>query len=105
MNQQENQSIGPGGNGGDIFIFAREINGTGKIQADGGEGSIGGQGGRISVITDKNNFTGQLSVKGGNSLNKKVVWKELEFWVALLTFMVAVISIPWWPVLFKFVWE
>lgn len=50
------------GNGGDIFIAARNMTGTGEINADGGEEN--GKAGNITIITDNNSFAGKISAKG-----------------------------------------
>lgn len=58
-----------GGDGGNIFIAARKIQGGGKILADGGQGDIGGKGGNVSIISeDMSGFDGEISAKGGDSV-------------------------------------
>lgn len=51
-------SIGNGGDAGEIFIAARNIVGNGKIEANGGNGFIGGKGGKITLISEDNQFAG-----------------------------------------------
>ncbi len=57
-----------GGDGGKIFIFAKEMAGDGKITVDGGDGRQGGNAGNIHIETQKNDFTGDISAKGGKSI-------------------------------------
>lgn len=66
-----------GGNGGKIFIFSRNIVGTGNISANGGHGDVGGNGGEIHIESDNNQFNSTLSATGGNSTkNKKEAKKK-----------------------------
>lgn len=54
-----------GGDGGSIVILTEDINGSGKIIADGGDGQKGGAGGNINIIAEENRFRGEISAKGG----------------------------------------
>ncbi len=69
-NSQNN--YGHGGKGGEIFIFANQIIGRGKIRVDGGDGFPGGDAGRVHIESAVNNFTGEISAKGGNSFRPPV---------------------------------
>ena len=64
-----------GGAGGTILIETSELQGTGILRADGGNGSYGsgGGGGIISLIENRSTFGGTLSVIGGNSGNPGIV--------------------------------
>jgi len=64
-------SLGCGGDAGEVFIVARKIIGNGKITADGGDGNIGGRGGKVTIISEDNQFSGHISARGGKSLSKK----------------------------------
>jgi hypothetical protein len=64
---------GGGGSGGSISIYAEHFQGTGTIDAEGGNGAPssfishggGGGGGRISLHRDNHTFSGNVSVAGG----------------------------------------
>lgn len=96
MENEENQKgRRSGGNGGKIFIFAKEIRGNGKILADGGSGFVGGKGGEIHIVSEKNNFTGEVSAKGGkfNIIAKKDKgpdWGKLQVIIAVIAIVVSV---------------
>lgn len=89
-NKSEEQENGSGGNGGEIYIFAKEIKGNGKILADGGNGFVGGQGGKVHLFSEDNSYTGVISAKGGKSHNKegystrKIDWQK---WGAIAAFI------------------
>ena len=68
-------NIGRGGDAGDIFVAARNIEGSGSFEARGGDGSVGGKGGNVTLITDNNQFSGIIDVQGGRSVNQE---QELE---------------------------
>jgi len=91
-NQTKNiNNIGKGGDAGEIFIATKNIRGNGKIEADGGDGSIGGMGGKITVISENNQFTGKISAKGGQSLNKLKWWEKS--WVQVIVLLSAIVGI------------
>lgn len=72
-NQPDSSSQrGVGGDGGKVFIVAKEIKGHGKILANGGDGSIGGKGGEVHIVAGKNEYTGEISTKGGESSSPPV---------------------------------
>jgi hypothetical protein len=58
------------GDGGEIYIAARKITGTGTITANGGDGIKGGKGGKVTMISDDNQFEGDISTEGGKSMAK-----------------------------------
>ena len=90
----EKSEMGRGGDAGEVFIAARKIIGTGKITADGGDGSVGGKGGRVIIISEDNQFTGQVSAKGGKSLSVSKRWWEssLVQVIALLSAILGIIG-------------
>ncbi len=101
MNNSKDQKIGPGGDGGKVFIFARKIKGSGKILADGGGGSVGGKGGEVSVVADENQYTGEVSAQGGksdnfSSNNEKINWQK---WGTIFTIVGVIVAliIWYWP--------
>jgi hypothetical protein len=64
---------GGGGSGGSVWLNAQTIEGTGTIQATGGDGGTGGEdggggaGGRIALHHTSYTFTGGLKANGGDS--------------------------------------
>lgn len=84
-------NIGRGGDAGEVFIAAKNIQGNGKITADGGGGSIGGKGGKITIVSENNQFAGKISAKGGQSLNKSKWWEKT--WVQIIFLLGALAGI------------
>lgn len=83
--------INNGGNGGEVFIFAKKISGDGLISVDGGNGLIGGNAGKVHIEAEDNNYKGTISAKGGNSF-LKIKWWEKN-WIQILIFISALITI------------
>ncbi|KKW19974.1 MAG: hypothetical protein UY63_C0004G0059 [Parcubacteria group bacterium GW2011_GWA2_51_10] len=96
MDKSENQNRGLGGDGGKVFIFAKEIKGSGKILADGGDGFTGGKGGEVHIVTEKNDYTGEVSAKGGKSDDVrptgKIDWQKRAVIVAVIIFVFGLIA-------------
>jgi len=59
-----------GGQGAEVFIFSRNITGSGEIITDGGDGDEGGDAGVVRMISESNHFLGKISAKGGKSYRK-----------------------------------
>jgi hypothetical protein len=64
---QHQEFLPRGGNGGHIIIFANTIQGSGKIEVNGGDGPIGGNAGKIEIEARVNKYNGELSANGGKS--------------------------------------
>lgn len=101
MNWQtkKQENLGKGGDGGKIFIFSKEIQGNGKIQANGGEGEQGGEGGEVNIISEKNKFFGEVSAKGGTSFVKQKWWEKN--WIQLIMLISAILGIIGFIFLFR----
>ena len=84
----EKSKIDRGGDAGEVFIAAKKIVGTGKITADGGDGSIGGKGGKVTIISEDNRFAGQVSARGGKSFSRTRQWYE-KWWGILILGIIA----------------
>lgn len=68
-----------GGDGGKVFIAARKIQGSLKITADGGQGSISGKGGEVHLISDDmSEFNGEISARGGDVVVSEEMLNELK---------------------------
>ena len=79
---------GGGGSGGSLWIHARLLDGKGRLQADGGAGSVssygsggGGGGGRMAVYYSGGGFTNfdLCTVNGGSGYNAGAVGTALFF--------------------------
>ncbi len=77
------KKIGIGGDG-EVFIAARNIVGTGTIEARGGEGFGGGKA-KVTLITDNNNFEGTINAIGGASQHAGKKW-YLSWWMKFLIY-------------------
>ena len=58
--QIKKTKINSGGDGGEIFIFAKKMAGKGLITVDGGNESIGGNAGKVHIETDDNKYKGKI---------------------------------------------
>jgi len=81
-------NLGKGGDAGEVFIAARKIVGSGKITADGGDGSTGGKGGKVTLICESNQFDGEISAKGGKPFIFQSLWYQ-TWWGMLILGIVA----------------
>lgn len=76
-NQAKNSSDqATDGHGGSVFIISKNISGSGKISADGGNGVVPGHGGKIEIISDNHQFAGEISAKGGKQIGQHRKWWE-----------------------------
>lgn len=86
-----NRNTQKGGDGGEIFIAARTIKGSGKINVNGGDGSRGGNGGKVSIITEDNQFCGEISADGGKLLPNSKWWEKT--WTQIVMILGAIAGI------------